>query len=103
MTRAYKQFENNETIRYYVFYALLILIIVNAVFYLFFINLGVSEILLKKERLVRLADLKEKNQILYGKYLEKFKTIDLETAYSLGYVDAKTAVFVKRSAIVAKN
>ena len=47
--------------------------------------------------------MKEKNQVLDGRYLENFKTIDLETAYNLGYVDAETPLFVKRTTIVAKN
>lgn len=103
MTKAYKQFNNNYIIRHCIFWLLLVLIVANAVFYLFFINLGVSEILLKKEKLVQLKDIKEENQILEGRYLEKFKKIDLDYAYNLGYVDVKSPMFVGKTVVVAKG
>lgn len=103
MSKAYKQFNNNYIVRHYIFYALLVLIMANAALYLFFINLGVSEILLKKEKLVELKNMKEKNQILEGRYLEEFKKINLDYAYNLGYVDVKSPMFAARTVVMAKG
>ena len=103
MTKVYKKFSDDDSLRYYGFYALFILIVANAVLYLFFINFGVSEILYKKEILIRLQSQKEENQILEGRYLKEMKKLNLEYAYNLGYVDAGSPLFISRTIIMARN
>jgi len=103
MAKIYKQVKNDYSLRRYIFYILFILIVADAVLYLFFINLGVSGILLKKQNLVQLRDLEEENQILEGKYLEEFKKIDLDYAYNSGYINADSSMFVRRTAPLAAS
>lgn len=103
MTKVYKKFNSDGILRHYVFWTLLILFILNAVVYLLFINFGVSEILYKKHILILLEDLKGENQLLEGRYMEKFKKLSLDYAYNLGYIDANFPVFISRTAMLAKG
>lgn len=103
MTKVYKKFNNDGILRHYVFWTLLILFILNAAVYLLFINFGVSEILYKKYILAQFEEIKGENQLLEGQYMEKFKKLNLDYAYNLGYIDANSPVFISRTAMLAKG
>lgn len=99
----YIKLNNNEYLRYYIFLMLGCLFILNSALYLFFINMGVSEIFFKKDILNRLDSLKQENQIIQGEYLENSKKITLEYAINQGFVDAKSLIFVNKLNVVAKS
>lgn len=103
MTKAYAKLNDNETIRYRLFWWLLFLMLLNSVLYLFFINFGVSEILIKKEISSLLREEKSENQILEGGYLAAFKKLNIDDAEKLGYVKTETKIFVNRTIFMAKN
>lgn len=103
MTKVYKQLKNNDAARKKCFYFFSFMIFANAVFYLFFINFGVSEIFAKKEAARKLGELKQENQSLYGAHINEFKKINLDLAYSEGYIDDKNPVFVKRTSLMARE
>lgn len=103
MTRVYKKINNNEYLRYYIFAVLCCLLILNSALYLFFVNLGVSEIFFKKDLLNKLDSLKQENQIIQGEYLENSKKITLEYAMEQGFVDAKSLIFINKTSVVAKS
>ncbi len=103
MSKAYIKLNNNEYIRHCLFWWLLFLIILNSILYLFFINFGVSEILIKKETSLILSDARSENQILEGEYLTAFKKISIDDIEKLGYVKANANVFVSRTVLMAKN
>lgn len=100
MTKVYKQLKNNGAARKRIFYFFSFVIFANAVFYLFFINFGVSEIFAKKEIARKLNALREENQNLYGTHINEFKKINLDLAYSDGYIDDKNPSFVKRTSLI---
>lgn len=103
MTKVYNKFYSSEYLRYYSFLILTFAIILNCVLYLFFINLGVSHIFAKKAITRELQDLKQENQILEGKYLEEFKKINPDYAFKIGFVDAKSPIFINRANVVVVN
>lgn len=103
MKKTYTKFYNSDFLRYYTFITLISLIILNSVLYLFLVNLGVSEIFLKKEALHKLSDIKEENQNLDGAYLAEFKKINVQNAHEQGFVDANAPLFVNRTSVVALN
>ena len=101
MTKAYIKLNNNEAFRHYALLFLIFLLILNGIFYLFFINFGVSEIFLKKNILNEIKAKKEENQMLEGKYLAIFKNIGLEQAYNVGFIEDKNPSYASRTALVA--
>lgn len=103
MTKVYAQLNNNEHIRRRLFWLLIFLMLSNSVLYLFFINFGVSEILIKKEMSLLLRDARSENQILEGEYLADFKKLNIDDAEKLGYIKTDMNVFMNRTVLMVKN
>jgi hypothetical protein len=103
MINFYKQFNQNDTLRAFLCLVLVFSLISVSVFYIFSISWGVKEAVRKQKKMAELKFFEEKNKILEGRLARRFKELDLDYAYKLGFVDAEHSVrFATRAKAVAK-
>lgn len=85
------------------FGALSFVIVLLGAIYIYFLSVIVMETVARNQKFQTIQILREKSDNIEKKYLELLSKINLDYAYSLGFVDVNSLVSVERQTAVAQN